>query len=148
MTKPSEQSRALIDTNVLVYAYDADSPHHLACVALCRQEEERRSGRLFLAPQVLLEFFIITTHPVRCRYPMRQADALVEMRKLSATFRLIQPPADVHLRSAALVCEAGLSSREIYDAALAATALANDIQHIYTFDAGYQRIPGISVLQP
>lgn len=147
MTRPSERLPALLDTNVLVYAYDLHASEHAACARLVRAQEEG-DAHLFLAPQILLEFFAILTHPHRCRQPRSQTEALGEMEKLSRVFPMLSSPDDVHLRAGRLVCDGKLGSRQIFDAALAVTALHNGVTHLYTYDDGFSRMPGITALRP
>jgi len=64
----------VIDTNVLVYAADADSPHH----AVCRDWLERQRGRAdawYTTWPILYEFLRVTTHPRVMRRPWGAPEA-------------------------------------------------------------------------
>jgi len=64
----------VVDTNVLVYAADGDSPYHAAC----REQLEawrRQSGAWYLTWGILYEFLRITTHPRVMRVPWSILDA-------------------------------------------------------------------------
>jgi len=58
----------VVDTNVLVYAADVDSPHHAAC----RQWLEQRRARpdaWYSTWAIVYEFLRVTTHPRVMRRP-------------------------------------------------------------------------------
>jgi predicted nucleic acid-binding protein len=52
----------IVDTNVLVYALDADAPQHEAARAL-REAGREASTTLFVSSQILCEFYSIVTNP-------------------------------------------------------------------------------------
>lgn len=136
----------LIDTNVLVYAYNADSEYYAVCRTLL---DRAIKGELSacLAPQILFEFFAVVTNPARVAKPITPADALDEMTKLADSLPLIMPPMYVHESVINLLRKLGFGSKHIYDVVLAATMLGNGIAQIYTYDVDrFQKIPGIRVL--
>jgi len=64
----------IVDTNVLVYALDADAPQHEADAGLAEAGREA-STTLFVTAQILCEFYSIVTNPgafpSRARPPMQ-----------------------------------------------------------------------------
>ena len=58
----SAEDRALIDTNVLLYAGDQDSKYYPAANALCAAAAAGDVSAC-IAPQVLLEYVSIVTNP-------------------------------------------------------------------------------------
>jgi len=98
--------------------------HHAASRAL-RDRALARVIDICLTPQVLLEYFAVVTSPSHLTRPLPPSDALADVEKLAAAFPLVHPPADLHERG-----------------------LANGISHIYTYDEGFGRIPGITALRP
>jgi predicted nucleic acid-binding protein len=64
----------IVDTNVLVYALDADAPQHEAARALLEAAREA-STTLFMTSQILCEFYSVVTNPrrvpSRARLPMQ-----------------------------------------------------------------------------
>jgi len=62
----------IVDANVLVYAFDADAPQHLASRRLL---DEGCSGdtTLYVTSQILCEFYSIVTNPrARCEASRRR----------------------------------------------------------------------------
>lgn len=70
------------------------------------------------------------------------------MEKFSIAFRMIHPPADVHLQVIEMFRNTSLGSQQVFDAAIVATMIASDVTCIYTLDHVFQRIPGVTVLTP
>jgi uncharacterized protein len=58
----------IVDTNVLVYALDADAPQHAAARALLDAARDE-GATLFVTSQILYEFYSILTNPRRVPKP-------------------------------------------------------------------------------
>ena len=69
----------IADTNVLVYALDADAPQHEAARALLEAAREA-STTLFVTSQILCEFYSVVTNPRRVSNPRSAADAAKTVR--------------------------------------------------------------------
>ncbi|MBV8408061.1 MAG: PIN domain-containing protein, partial [Alphaproteobacteria bacterium] len=63
-----------MDTNVLVYALDADSPHHAASRPLLEAAREG-SATLYVTSQILCEFYAVVTNARRVANPRTPDDA-------------------------------------------------------------------------
>lgn len=140
--------RGLLDTNVLVFAHDAQSPRYKAARALCNRG---LAGELTLCltPQVLMEFYAVVTNPARVTTPRTSEEALREVEALQTAFELLAPLPDLHDQVFRLVATSGVTGRHIFDLALAATMLGHDVHTIYTHDPRtFARVPGITVRQP
>ena len=139
---------ALLDTNILVYAYNADSEYHTACRALL-ERAIRGDLNVCLAPQILFEFFAVVTNPSRVTKPIILTEALDEMKKLIDSLPFIAPPVNVHESVINLMRQLGFGSKHIFDVVVAATMLGNGVAQLYTYDIErFQKIPGIRVLNP
>lgn len=139
---------ALLDTNVIVYAYDTGSPRHEVCAALC-ERALKEPARFCITPQVLFEFLSVITRPERVSTPIPLADAMEEIEVLSDELPILRAPIDLHRLALALLRASGLSAKTIFDHVLAATVLAHGVSKVYTFDTGsFGRIPGVTVLRP
>jgi predicted nucleic acid-binding protein len=91
--------KTFVDTNVLIYAYDADATdkHELAKIAL-RELWDQRTG--VLSMQVLQEFYVNSTRKIAKPIPRNQAQAVVSTysawcmettpAEISAAFRIEQ----------------------------------------------------------
>lgn len=63
-----------VDTNVLVYAADVDSPHHGACRDWLERRRARPDARYTTWP-ILYQFLPVPTHPRVMRRPWRMQSA-------------------------------------------------------------------------
>ena len=61
--------RILLDTNILVHAYNKSSPHQKNASGVIKKAMQSEI-EAYLAPQILYEFFAIVTNPKRVEHPM------------------------------------------------------------------------------
>jgi toxin-antitoxin system PIN domain toxin len=138
----------LIDANLLIYAVDADSPHHKKARAWL---EETLSGttRVGLAWVVLLAFLRLTTHPSVMRRPLAVERALGYVDEwLGQPFVESVGPGEKHwplLRT--LLAATGSAGNLTSDAHLAALSLENGAE-ICSTDRDFGRFPGVRHLNP
>jgi len=72
---------ALLDTNVLVYAHDQDSPHHGTAKHLLQAGDRPEAG-LCVTPQTLAEFFAVVTNAKHVASPRSAEEALVAIERI------------------------------------------------------------------
>jgi predicted nucleic acid-binding protein len=129
MTGYDGLERAMIDTNILVYAHDVDEGHrHLRAAELVRELITGR--RLVLSAQVLNEFYAVTARP---RRPLRLShdEATRIIREIAAASEVTQLTASTTLRALDAIPRHSFS---IWDALIWAAALENGVSVIYTED--------------
>jgi toxin-antitoxin system PIN domain toxin len=141
------KKKAIVDTNVLVYAALASSPHHAACLAL-RQAGERGDVALVVTPQILAEFYAVLTSPAIVESPLSAAVAAKEIRRLARELEVIYVDDRAIARLLKILAGSKIRGRHVHDAAIVATAVTHNIRTIYTFDAGFSRFRGIAIRQP
>lgn len=83
----------IVDTNVLVYALDADAPQHAAARALLDAAREDAAATLFVTSQILCEFYSIVTNPRRVPKPRSAAEATAAISGLLAFVHVLSVPA-------------------------------------------------------
>ena len=130
----------MLDTNVLVYAFDRQSTFHEASRALlARAADEKSQNRYSVTPQVLAEFFAVVTNPRRVQNPRTPQEALDAIEQLTALPRLsvLAIPVDVVARWIALARRHEVRCSGVFDLQLVATMLANGVRKIYTFDRSH-----------
>jgi len=140
----------VIDTNVLIYAADRDSPHH----ALCRGHLERwrrQPTPVFLTWSICYEFLRVTSHPRVFRRPWAIADG---WRFLDA---LLNSPGAALLvptgRHAAVLAQTLEELPEtqgnlVHDLHIAVLMREHGVSRIYTRDSDFHRFGFLSVLDP
>lgn len=127
---------AYVDTNVLLRHVIGDSPEQArAAAALLRGSEA-----LILTPVTFIEI----AHVLRSTYGFTR-DAVA--KRLEAVLQLPAIAGDLGLLSAALDIhrQRGVG---LPDALLAAEALQAGIPEIFSFDRGFDRIPGVTRITP
>ena len=125
--------RILLDTNILVHAYNEASSQQKAASNIV---EKAMNGELeaCIAQQVLFEFFAVITNPKRVESPMPLDKAAnlcsdlwecSEIEKIAVTESV---PKEVFN----LVKSRNLSGRRVFDCVLAVCAKVNKVDVVYT----------------
>jgi toxin-antitoxin system PIN domain toxin len=140
----------VVDTNVLVFAADADSPFH----APCREWVEMKRGRAdawYTTWAILYEFLRVTTHPRVMRQPWSALAAWGFVRALLASPGLgVLEPTPRHAEVAAQVISElpHLAGNLFHDAHTAILMREHGIRRIVTRDTDYHRFPFLEAVDP
>jgi len=138
----------LVDTNLLIYAYDASSPRHLAAR---RWIEQALAGvePLGFPLQSVLAFIRIGTDPKVFERPLDPAEAIAIAESwLSRPTAAVATPGERHWRILADVARAGQArGPRLMDAHLAALAIEHGATLMST-DRGFARYPGLRWKNP
>jgi uncharacterized protein len=138
----------LVDANVLIYAVDADSPHHLAAR---RWLEQALSGTrpIGLAWIVILAFLRLTTRAGILRHPLPPERAMAFVDEwLAQPYVVAVVPGEGHwtiLRR--LLRDSGTAGNLTSDAHLAAVALELGAS-VCSTDADFERFAGVERITP
>ncbi|MEW6417359.1 MAG: PIN domain-containing protein [Nitrospirota bacterium] len=135
----------LIDTNILVYAYDiSEGEKHSTSKNLIKQIWEEGGGVVCL--QNLMEFFVIITDKVENPISVTEAKTLIEDFLKSDNWRIIDRDADTFLNAVDLVSEHKI---HLWDAVIAACMKENDITEIVTENKkDFEKVPDIKITVP
>ncbi|MGH3431172.1 MAG: TA system VapC family ribonuclease toxin [Mycobacteriales bacterium] len=139
-----------VDTNVLVYAADADSPFHTACRGWLERQRARPDA-WFTTWSVLYEFLRVTTHPRVMRRPWSATAAWDFITALLASPGLsILIPTERHPAVAAeVIAELPyLAGNLVHDAHTAILMREHGIARICTRDTDFNRFPFLDVIDP
>lgn len=140
----------VVDTNVLLYAANADAPEHEVCLELLESWRVQPTP-WYTTWGILYEFLRVATHPRVFERPWNARDAwrYVEallaspgLRVLSETERHAQIAAEVLLRVP------GLAGNLLFDARTAVLMSEHGVRRIYTRDADFHRFSFLEVLDP
>jgi uncharacterized protein len=138
----------LADTNVLIYALDADAPHHTAARALLEAARDG-SKTLYVTPQILGEFYAVVTNARRVAKPRSSAEALDAISELLKFLHVLPVPAHVVDGWMKLARRHPVTGADVFDLQIVATMQANEVQRIYTFNTrDFEMIGEISVVMP
>jgi toxin-antitoxin system PIN domain toxin len=138
----------LLDANVLIYAIDADSPHHRPAR---RWLEAALSGTtpVGLAWVVILAFLRLTTRPGILRRPLSLARSVsfVDEWLAQPCVRAVGPGEGHWAMLRKLVRDAGTAGNLTSDAHLAALAIELGAS-ICSTDMDFERFPGVERVSP
>jgi toxin-antitoxin system PIN domain toxin len=140
----------VVDTNVLVYAADEDSPFHAACRS--RVEQWRaQSGAWYSTWSILYEFLRVTTHPRVFRNPWSAAQAWDFAQALLAAPGLaVLTAGERHRAVLAEVIDEhpALRGNVMHDAQTAVLMREHGIRRIYTRDTDFHRFRFLEPIDP
>jgi toxin-antitoxin system PIN domain toxin len=140
----------VVDTNILVYAADADSPFHAAS----RDWLDRQRGRpdaWYTTWSILYEFLRVTTHPRVMRRPWSAGQAWAFVSVLLASPGLgVLVPTQRHADVAGQILAElpHLAGNLLHDTHTASLMREHGIRRICTRDTDFHRFPFLDVLDP
>ena len=142
--------RSFLDTNVLVYAADRDSPFHAASRDWL-EGLRARPDAWFLTWSIVYEFLRVTTHPRVMRRPwnMTAAWAFVEALLTAPGLSFLVPTqrhADVAAEIVAELPE--LAGNVLHDMQTAVLMREHGIRQVCTRDADFHRFQYLEVIDP
>lgn len=138
----------LLDANVLVYAVNADSPHHGASRAVVDASMDGRAPGV-LVPQVLLEFFAVVTNPRRVGRPLDSLRAWQQVVALRSALPPLHPGPQALSELDRLVQARRPVGGRIFDAHLVAQMRAHGIARICTYNVpDFAAFAGVAALTP
>ncbi len=140
----------VVDTNVLVYAADADSPFHEQCLGQLTAWR-KQAAAWFVTWAICYEFLRVTTHSRVLRSPWsadrawRFVDVLLQSPGLDCL-----TPSERHGTVAGEVLSElpHLSGNLMHDAHTAVLMREHGIKTIYTRDTDFHRFPFLQVVDP
>ncbi|MCA0436638.1 MAG: PIN domain-containing protein [Actinobacteria bacterium] len=138
-----------VDTNVLVHAFRADSPHHQPAAAAV--DEAVNSGRAIGVPWPCVhEFLAVVTNPRAFGTPSTPAEALAAMEQLLAQ-ESVRPLGETpaHLSTLhALITRSGVVGPKVHDARIAAICLDHGVDELWTADRDFGSFPDLRTRNP
>ncbi|NQE46603.1 hypothetical protein C5S31_11340 [ANME-1 cluster archaeon GoMg2] len=135
----------LIDTNILVYAYDeSEAKKHEICKRLI-DECWRLKEKYSISLQNLSEFYVVITKKIENPVPMETAKGIIADIIEFQNWVVINHDA----RTILSAIEINMTYEVHYwDALLTATMRENNIFCIYTEDSDFKSIPWLKVINP
>lgn len=134
----------IIDSNILIYAINADSPKNKKAQEFLRENLKD----LEITHQNILETIRVLTHQ-KFSKPMGLKLALTAIQAISQSCRIISPTQTTYYLWLELINKYALTGNRIFDAYLAATALSNGIDIIATDNvADFKKFKGLKVINP
>ncbi|MGH7909206.1 MAG: type II toxin-antitoxin system VapC family toxin [Thermodesulfobacteriota bacterium] len=123
-----------IDANILVYAYNLDSPFNPRASAFLEEEVLTGNIKACLPYQSLYEFYAVITDPARVEKPVKpeKAKEIIETYMRARNIPKIYPRKSNPRNVLELVSKYKIVKQEIFDAVFVATLLDNSVDGIIT----------------
>jgi uncharacterized protein len=140
----------VVDTNILVYAANADAPHHRACADLLDDWRSRREP-WFVTWSIGYEFMRVVTHPRVLEHPWSSDAAWRYLEALLAAPGLaVLIETERHAAVARTVIDefAVVRGSLFHDAHTAILMREHGIRRIVTNDADFHRFGFLEVIDP
>ncbi len=140
----------VVDTNILIYAADEDSPFHVACRSWLEHQRARADAWYTTWP-ILYEFLRVTTHPKVVRRPWSISEAWQFVIALIASPGLdILVPTQRHAEIAGQVFAEipHLTGNLLHDAHTAILMREHGIRRVCTRDTDFHRFSFLEVIDP
>jgi predicted nucleic acid-binding protein len=133
----------LVDTNILIYAINADSPKN----KLAQRFLQENIHELEVSHQNIFEALRVLTHS-KFSKPMKPENAQNSVMAIVKECRIVIPNYKTHYLALEWIKEHELIGNKIFDAYLAATAVSNGIYAIATDNGKDFKKFGVTVVNP
>ena len=140
----------VVDTNILVYAADENSPFHKACLSWL-EHRRRRADAWYTTWPILYEFLRVTTHPRVMRRPWNVLGAWQFVTTLLASPGLgVLVPTPRHAEVAGQIFAEipHLAGNLIHDTHTVILMREHGIRQICTRDMDFHQFPSVKIIDP
>jgi predicted nucleic acid-binding protein len=120
-----------VDTNVLVYATQQDSPWHSDALAAL-DRSKRASQQLVISPQIIREYLVVITRGGGPLAPLRLALAVRNIELIRGQFLVLDENSAVVSALLSLVQRFPVGGKQIHDANIVATMQAYGVPRLLT----------------
>lgn len=141
-------SSVFVDTNVLVFAHIETAPLHLRALATLANNHE--SGQqLWISRQIIREFLAVVSRPQKFLNPKTPEQLTRFVRIFQDTLHIAEDGPEVMERLLDLLNEVPVGGRQIHDANIVATMVANNIPTLLTHTVrDFRRFSGYITVHP
>lgn len=143
----TDAESCFIDTNVLVYANQAGSRHHAKSAALLAKFDAANAP-LWISGQALREYLAVVTRPQGELAALPVPIAIERVRFFTQQFWLAEEGPAVRARLLDLLSAYPIGGKQVHDANIVATMLANGVTRLLTFNvADFRRFAGLVAVE-
>lgn len=131
----TEFDKVFLDTNILVYSTfeDYDAAKHIKSREAI--DSLSVSGKtLFISPQVLREFYAVSTNKNIFKKPLTGKQAVQKIKEFLDVFSVVFESENTIHRLITLLDKHAITRQKVHDMNIAATMLDNNIRHLVTFN--------------
>jgi len=125
-----ENQTVFVDTNILVYSKVKSNPFYLT--SFTKLYELFNSNQLYISRQVIREYLNVMTKPDNLKYPISLKDLVQDIEYFSENFIILNEDHETTTNLLNLITKYNVKGRQIHDANIVATMLANNIKNLFT----------------
>jgi len=126
----------LMDTNVLLRAVQKVAPEHALVVSAIAQITARGEA-IYIAPQILIEFWVVATRPAEVNgFGWDPVFVGAEINRILSQFPLLDERPTIFNRWFKLVSSREIKGRKAHDVRLVALMQSKRVTHLLTFNVG------------
>jgi predicted nucleic acid-binding protein len=119
-----------IDTNILIYLIDEDSPFHQKCIEKFTQITI--SAELWISRQVIREHSVITTRSGIMQNPLSSNELNSDIMRFESIFNIANDTKTTTDNLIKLIEKYSISGKKIHDANIVASMIEYDIKSLFT----------------
>ncbi|MBD2676488.1 MULTISPECIES: PIN domain-containing protein [Nostoc] len=124
-----------LDTNILVYASQIQSPFHQPAIEAIQGFYDA-GVQLWISRQVLREYLATLTRPQQFANPLPIEIVIQDLRYFYNRFRVAEDSSQVTERLLALMEQISIGGKQVHDANIVATMLVYGIPELLTHNTG------------
>ena len=126
------QDKIFLDTNILVYLANEDSPFHSE--VLKKFKEIAGKYELWISRQVLREYAVVMTRQGIVEKPLSSNEIVSDIEKWTSIFQVADETEEVTQNLVELIEHYDIKGKKIHDTNIVATMMANSIPNLFTLN--------------
>ena len=126
------RDKVFLDTNILVYLANEDSPFHNKVV----KKFQGLAGKceLWISRQILREYMVVMTRPGIVEKPLSSKQAAEDAERWESIFQVADETEDVTKTLVDLVKSHDIKGKSIHDTNIVATMMKNQVSALFTLN--------------
>ncbi len=137
--------KIFVDTNILVYLANEDSPFHLRSAE--KFKEVAGKSELWTSRQVLREYAVVMTRPGIVENPLSSKEVASDIEKWESIFQIADETEEVTGILVELIKAHDIKGKKIHDANIVAAMMVNLIETLFTFNTDdFKRFKNIELI--
>ena len=139
------RDKAFLDTNILVYLANKDSPFHSGVTG--KFKEIINTYELWISRQVLREYAVVMTRSGTVEKPLSPENVASDIEKWKNAFHVADETEETTRILVELIKSYKITGKNIHDANIFATMMANSIQTLFTLNTGdFQKFKDLTLI--
>ena len=126
------QDKIFLDTNILVYLANEDSPFHPEVSE--KFKEIVGKYELWISRQVLREYAVVMTRQGIVEKPLSSNEIVSDIEKWTSIFQVADETEEVTQNLVELIERYDIKGKKIHDTNIVATMMANSIPNLFTLN--------------